>query len=163
MLEGQATIGGGCRSDELTLPGFVHDTCSTVHSLALASPFLSRLPLAEHGFEPVHPGAPLAHPLDDGTAVMLERSVPATAAGLGPDGDAYRRLFEPLVRQAEPLFGELLAPLRPPRHPLLLGSLRPQRGPLRGGLCPLALRGRARPRAAGRVLRPLDAVAASAR
>jgi phytoene dehydrogenase-like protein len=121
VLEGQATIGGGCRSAELTLPGFVHDTCSTVHSLALASPFLSRMPLAEHGFEPVHPGAPLAHPLDDGTAVMLERSVPATAAGLGPDGDAYRRLFEPLVREAEPLFGDLLAPLRPPRHPLLLG------------------------------------------
>jgi phytoene dehydrogenase-like protein len=121
VLEGQATIGGGCRSAELTLPGFVHDTCSTVHALALASPFLSRMPLAEHGFEPVHPGAPLAHPLDDGTAVMLERSVPDTAAGLGPDGEAYRRLFEPLVRHAEPLFGELLAPLRPPRHPLLLG------------------------------------------
>ena len=121
VFEGQPTIGGGCRSAELTLPGFVHDTCSTVHSLALASPFLSRLPLAEHGFEAVHPEAPLAHPLDDGTAVMLERSVAATAAGLGLDANAYRRLFEPLVRQAEPLFRELLAPLRPPRHPLLLG------------------------------------------
>jgi phytoene dehydrogenase-like protein len=121
VLEGQGTVGGGCRSAELTLPGFVHDTCSTVHSLALGSPLLSRLPLAEHGFEPVHPGAPLAHPLDDGTAVMLERSVPATAAGLGPDEDAYRRLFEPLVRDAEPLLRQLLAPLRPPRHPLLLG------------------------------------------
>jgi phytoene dehydrogenase-like protein len=121
VLEGQATVGGGCRSAELTLPGFVHDTCSTIHALALASPFLSRLPLAEHGFEPVHPGAPLAHPLDDGTAVMLERSVEQTAAGLGRDRDAYRRLFEPLVRQAEPLLRELLAPLRPPRHPLLLG------------------------------------------
>ena len=79
LLEGQETVGGGCRSAALTLPGFVHDTCSTVHALALASPFLSRLPLAEHGFEAVHPEAPLAHPLDDGTAVMLERSVDRTA------------------------------------------------------------------------------------
>jgi phytoene dehydrogenase-like protein len=76
----------------------VHDTCSTVHALALASPFLSDLPLAEHGLELLHPGAPLAHPLDDGSAVVLERSVEDTARGLGPDADAYRRLFDPLVR-----------------------------------------------------------------
>jgi phytoene dehydrogenase-like protein len=120
LLEGEATVGGGCRSAELTLPEFVHDTCSTVQSLALASPFLSALPLAEHGLAFVHPDAPLAHPLDDGTAVMLERSVGETAAGLGPDEHAYRRLFEPLVRDAEPLFSELLAPLRVPRHPLAL-------------------------------------------
>jgi phytoene dehydrogenase-like protein len=120
LFEGEETLGGGCRSAELTLPGFVHDTCSTVQSLALASPFLSALPLAEHGLEMVHPQAPLAHPLDDGTAVMLERSVGETAAGLGPDERAYRRLFEPLVGDAEPLFSELLAPLRVPRHPLAL-------------------------------------------
>ncbi|MEA2454982.1 MAG: hypothetical protein QOI45_1244 [Thermoleophilaceae bacterium] len=120
VLEGAATVGGGCRSAELTLPGFVHDTCSTVQTLALASPFLSRLPLGGHGFEPVHPDAPLAHPLDDGTAVILERSVSATAAGLGPDADAYRGLFEPLVREAGALFADVLGPLRPPRHPLLL-------------------------------------------
>jgi phytoene dehydrogenase-like protein len=120
VLEGEDTLGGGCRSAELTLPGFVHDTCSTVHALALASPFLSALPLAEHGFELAHPAAPLAHPLDDGSAVMLERSVEATARGLGPDESAYRRLFGPLVRDARRLFGDLLAPLRPPRHPLLL-------------------------------------------
>jgi phytoene dehydrogenase-like protein len=120
VFEGSETIGGGCRSAELTLPGFVHDTCSTVHALALASPFLSSLPLARHGLELVHPAAPLAHPLDDGTAVMLERSVGATAAGLGPDERAYRRMFDPLVRDAEVLFGSLLAPLRPPRHPLEL-------------------------------------------
>jgi phytoene dehydrogenase-like protein len=121
VLEGQATIGGGCRSAELTLPGFVHDICSTVHSLALASPFLRSLPLGEHGFEPVHPSAPLAHPLDDGTAVMLERSPAQTAAGLGADGAAYRRLIEPLVRAPDALFEEVLAPPRHvPRHPLLL-------------------------------------------
>jgi phytoene dehydrogenase-like protein len=120
VLERAETIGGGCRSDELTLPGFVHDTCSTVQALSLASPFLRELPLAEHGLELAHPQAPLAHPLDDGTAVVLERSVGETAAGLGPDEDAYRRLFEPLVGSADHLFGATLAPLQAPRHPLAL-------------------------------------------
>jgi phytoene dehydrogenase-like protein len=120
VIEGAEAVGGGCRSEELTLPGFVHDTCSTVHSLALVSPFLGRLPLAEHGLELVHPEAPLAHPLDDGSAVMLERSVEETARGLGPDEGAYRRLFDPLVRNAEALLHDLLGPARPPRHPLVL-------------------------------------------
>ena len=120
VLEGEDTVGGGCRSAELTLPGFIHDTCSTVHALALASPFLSTLPLAEQGLELAHPAAPLAHPLDDGSAVMLERSVEETARGLGPDESAYRRLFGPLVRDARALFGDVFAPLRPPRHPVLL-------------------------------------------
>ncbi len=125
VLEGSETIGGGCRSEELTLPGFVHDTCSTVHALALASPFLSRLPLAEHGLELVHPGAPLAHPLDDGSAALLERSVKQTADGFGRDADAYRRLFEPLVRTAPELLGEILGPLRPPRHPVAMARFAP--------------------------------------
>jgi phytoene dehydrogenase-like protein len=120
VLEGEETPGGGCRSDELTLPGFVHDTCSTVHALALASPFLRTLPLEGHGLELAHPETPLAHPLDDGTAVVLERSIEQTARGLGPDATAWRRLFEPLVRDADRLLPELLGPLRPPRHPLLL-------------------------------------------
>jgi phytoene dehydrogenase-like protein len=120
VLEAEDTLGGGCRSAELTLPGFVHDTCSTVHALALASPFLRTLPLADHGFTPVHPDAPLAHPLDDGTAVMLERSVDATSAGLGADEAAWRSLFAPLMRDADALFAGTLGPLRPPRHPLVL-------------------------------------------
>jgi len=120
VLEGEEVLGGGCRSAELTLPGFVHDTCSTVQSLALASPFLSGLPLADHGLELVHPDAPLAHPLDDGSAVVLERSVEQTARGLGADGAAYQRLLAPLVAHAEGLLGDILAPPRPPRHPLLL-------------------------------------------
>ena len=120
LIEGAQTLGGGCRSEELTLPGYVHDPCSTVHSLALASPFLSSLPLAEHGLELVHPDAPLAHPLDDGSAVVLERSVEETARGLGADAQAYRRLFDPLVRSADELMHEILGPLRPPRHPLVL-------------------------------------------
>jgi phytoene dehydrogenase-like protein len=121
VLEGEESVGGGCRSADLTLPGFVHDSCSTVHALALASPFLSRLPLARHGFEPAHPEAPLAHPLDDGSAVLMEHSVEETARGLGTDTSAYRRLFGPLVGEAEPLLRQLLGPLRPPRRPLLLG------------------------------------------
>jgi phytoene dehydrogenase-like protein len=125
VLEGSQTMGGGCRSEELTLPGFVHDTCSTVHALALASPFLRSLPLADHGLELVHPETPLAHPLDDGSAVLLERSVEETADGLGPDTDAYRRLFEPLVRRAPELMHEILGPLRPPRHPLVMARFAP--------------------------------------
>jgi phytoene dehydrogenase-like protein len=125
VIEGSEAVGGGCRSEELTLPGFVHDTCSTVHALALASPFLSSLPLAEHGLELLHPEVPLAHPLDDGSAVVLERSVEDTARGLGPDADAYRRLFEPLVRAAPELMREILGPLRPPRHPLVLARFGP--------------------------------------
>jgi phytoene dehydrogenase-like protein len=120
VLEGEETPGGGCHSAELTLPGFVHDTCSTVHSLALASPFLGKLPLERHGLELAHPEAPLAHPLDGGSAVMLERSVDLTARGLGPDERAYRRLFGPLVRDSHLLFRQLLGPLRPPRHPLAM-------------------------------------------
>ena len=120
LIEGAETLGGGCRSEELTLPGYIHDPCSTVHSLALASPFLSNLPLAKHGLELVHPDAPLAHPLDDGSAVVLERSVEETAQGLGADAQAYRRLFDPLVRSADELMQEILGPLRPPRHPLVL-------------------------------------------
>ena len=125
VLEGSDTLGGGCRSEELTLPGFVHDTCSTVHALALASPFLRSLPLADHGLELVHPGVPLAHPLDDGSAVLLERSVDDTAEGLGADGDAYRRLFDPLVQRTPELMREILGPLRPPRHPLVLARFGP--------------------------------------
>jgi phytoene dehydrogenase-like protein len=136
VLEGEETPGGGCRSAELTLPGFVHDTCSTVQSLALASPFLRTLPLAEHGLELAHPEAPLAHPLDDGTAVMLERSVVETAHGLGADEGPYNRLFGPLVRDSDLLFRELLGPLRPPRHPFAmarfgLSALLPARALLR--------------------------------
>ena len=118
VLEAAATIGGGTRTAELTLPGFRHDVCSAIHPLALASPFLRSLPLGEHGLAFAHPDIPLAHPLDDGTAVALQRSVDETAEGLGPDADAYRRLFEPLIRDWEALAEDLLGPLRIPRHPV---------------------------------------------
>jgi len=120
VLEAEQSIGGGMRSEELTLPGFVHDVCSTAHPLVPGSPFLSELPLGEHGLELVQPPAPLAHPLDDGSSVVLERSVEATAAALGPDASSYRGLFEPLVADAARLLPGVLGPLQPPRHPLSL-------------------------------------------
>jgi phytoene dehydrogenase-like protein len=119
VVERADTVGGGTRSAELTEPGFVHDVCSAIHSLTESSPFFAELSLTEHGLEFVHPQAPLAHPLDDGTAVLLERSVDETAAGLGADGQAYRRLFAPLVRDADRLVPFLLGPRPIPRHPLV--------------------------------------------
>jgi phytoene dehydrogenase-like protein len=120
VLEAHETVGGGTRSAELTLPGFVHDVCSAVHALVAGSAFFRGLPLEELGIELVHPPAPLAHPLDDGTAVLLERSVEETAAGLGEDAEAWRRLFGPLVDSSDDLLEDVLGSLRRPRHPLLL-------------------------------------------
>ena len=119
VVEGRDTVGGGARSAALTLPGFLHDVCSAVHPMAAGSPFFSTLPLSEHGLDWVHPPAPLAHPLDDGTAVMMERSVEATADGLGPDAASYSALFVPLVSDWDKLTVDILGPLRFPRHPLV--------------------------------------------
>lgn len=120
--EGQLTSGGGMRTMELTLPGFRHDVCSTVHALAAGSPFLRSLPLAAHGAELVHPAACLAHPLDDGHAVLMRRSCGETAESLGEDANAYRRLFAPLAARWDDLAAEILRPIGVPRHPLLMAS-----------------------------------------
>ena len=120
LVEGEEEIGGGVRSAPLTLPGFVHDVCSAVYPLGVASPFFATLPLAGHGLEWIHPPAPLAHPLDDGTAVQLERSFSATASSLGEDGEAWRRLLLPLAEGWPQLASDILAPPHLPRHPLLL-------------------------------------------
>ncbi|TMP92569.1 MAG: hypothetical protein E6L08_07855 [Verrucomicrobia bacterium] len=98
VLEANATIGGGARSAELTLPGFVHDLCSAVHPLAAGSPFFKTLPLDRFGLTWIQPDIPLAHPLDDGTAAFLHRDVDLTAAQLNIDGPAYGRLLKPLSR-----------------------------------------------------------------
>ena len=107
------------RSAELTLPGFVHDVCSAVVPLALASPFFRTLPLSQYGLAFIQPDAPLAHPLDDGTAVIVERSVEQTAAGLGRDGASYARLFGPLARDWAKLESLLLGAMKFPAHPLI--------------------------------------------
>src|SRR5438105_345222 len=109
VLEANATIGGGARSSsELTLPGFVHDLCSAIHPLALASPFFRELPLGGFGLEWIHPEIPLAHPLDGGDAACLHRDVNATADSLGEN--SYRKLMQPLVRDWEKLPNEFLQP-----------------------------------------------------
>ena len=120
VLEARDTIGGGARSAELTLPGFVHDICSAIHPLGAGSPFFRTLPLHEHGLRWIHPPAPLAHPLDDGTAAVLERSISATGATLGRDARAYWRLMAPLVRRWDAIADAILGPLRFPRHPRAL-------------------------------------------
>jgi phytoene dehydrogenase-like protein len=120
VFEAREEIGGGMRSAALTRPGFVHDVCSAIHPLVLGSPFFRGVPLAEHGLELIHPPVPLAHPLDDGSAVLLRRSVEETALDLGGDGDAYRSLMDPLVATADHLMAGVLGPLRVPRHPLAL-------------------------------------------
>ena len=117
VLEAEETIGGGTRSAELTLPGFVHDVCSAAHPLAVSSPFFRTLPLAAHGLEWIQPPVQLAHPFDDGTAILLERSVQKTCETLGRDAGAYRKLIQPLVDDWEYLAPELLRPLRLPRYP----------------------------------------------
>ncbi len=114
--------GGGARSGELTLPGFVHDLGSAVHPLAVGSPFFSRLPLHDHGLNWIWSSAQLAHPLDDGSAVTLEFDIGQTASQLDSDGPAYRKLFEPLVGNWPELARDVLGPLRFPQHPLLLAQ-----------------------------------------
>jgi len=121
LREAQATVGGGLRSAELTLPGFTHDVCSAVHPLAATSPFFRTLPLADFGLEWIHPPAPLAHPLDDGSAALLERSLDATAESLGPGGPDWRRLHAGFVRVWDDLSQDVLAPpLRFPHHPFMM-------------------------------------------
>jgi phytoene dehydrogenase-like protein len=118
-LEANATIGGGVRSAELTLPGFVHDVCSAIHPLALSSPFFQTLPLAHFGLEWIQPPVALAHPLDDGSAACLYQDLEKTGDSLGEDGRAWRGLMRPFVRNWKNLAGEFLQPvLHLPRHPI---------------------------------------------
>lgn len=120
IFEAADTLGGGTRTAELTLPGFRHDVCSAILPLVAGSPFFRSLELRQHGLRLLEPPVPLAHPLDDGTAVVLCRSVEDTAAGLGPDGGAYAGPLSPPVGSWGALAGMLLAPPRLPRHPMVL-------------------------------------------
>lgn len=110
VVEAQDRIGGGTRTAELTLPGFAHDVCSAVHPLGVGSPALSAWGLERHGLRWIHPGLPVAHPLDDGSAAVLERDLPGTAAALGPDAEAYAALVGPLVAAWPALARDVLAP-----------------------------------------------------
>ncbi len=121
VLEAADTIGGGCRSAALTLPGYVHDVGAAIHALGAGSPTMTALPLERHGLGWIHPEIPLAHPLDGGRAAVLHRALERTTAGLGDDGAAWRRLFEPLVADWDRLLpGVLGSVLSRPRHPLAM-------------------------------------------
>lgn len=120
VLEGASAFGGGLRSAELTLPGYVHDVCSSIHPLALGSPFMQTVPWDDLGVTWMQPDLPLAHPLDDGRAAALHRDIHATGATLGADSGAYVRLMQPLVDDWPKLMREFLGPLRVPRHPLAM-------------------------------------------
>jgi phytoene dehydrogenase-like protein len=137
VIEGHAELGGGTRTAELTLPGFKHDVCSAVHPLGELSPYLRTLPLAEHGLRWAHPASSVAHPLDDGDAVILRRSVAETAEALGADGRAYRALMEPFAALGPAFLEDLLGPLRIPRRPFSMArfglyGFRSARGLARG-------------------------------
>jgi phytoene dehydrogenase-like protein len=117
--EGAQTAGGGCRTAELTLPGYAHDVCSTVHPLLAASPFFRRARL--RGLKLLTPELAFAHPLEGGRAVTVGASVAGTAASLGADGRVYRRLLGPLVAECDAIVESALSPLTAlPRHPLAM-------------------------------------------
>src|SRR5712664_503799 len=119
VREAQPTIGGGARSAELTLPGFVHDVCSAVHPMAVSSPFLRSLPLADHGLQWIQPPLALAHLFDDAPPAVLDRNFDRTTATLDPDGEAYRRLIESMARNWDTLAQEILGPtVHIPSRPL---------------------------------------------
>ncbi len=123
LIEGAPAIGGGCRTEELTLPGFWHDVCSAAHPLAVASPFFQRFDLAARGVTLAWPEVEFAHPLDGGRAAIVSRSVAETAARLGADGRSYRRLIGPMTSHMEEICQAILAPLRkPPAHPLAVAG-----------------------------------------
>jgi len=121
VLEAEAIPGGAARTMELTLPGYWHDFGSAVHPLAAGSPFFSSLPLADHGLSWIHPPAPVAHPLDDGTAVVLERDLECAEAALGVDGPLWARLMRPFAASWPQLARDVMRPLPAfPAHPWLM-------------------------------------------
>ncbi len=117
LIEGKEQLGGGVKSEEIFYPGVVHDVCSAVHPMATISPFLKGLPLEQHGLEFLYPEIAAAHPLDDGSAGILYQSLERTIAELGADGEMYRRLIQPIVRDFEYLTPDILSPYRFPSSP----------------------------------------------
>lgn len=120
MFEASPTVGGGMRTGELMQPGFHHDICSAIHPLAASSPYLKNLPLDDYGLEWITPDFPVAHPMDDGTAVVMHHSMDETMDELGTDGSSYRSAMEPIADNWETLTADFLGPLRFPKHPFNL-------------------------------------------
>ncbi|OBI99900.1 FAD-dependent oxidoreductase [Mycobacterium alsense] len=127
VLEARDTVGGGARSGELTVPGLIHDHCSATHPFGVGSPFWEEIDLAGHGLVWKWPEVDCAHPLDDGTAGVLHRSIEATAAGMGPDGTRWRRAFGDLAANFDQLAEEFFRPIiHLPRHPIRLAAFGPR-------------------------------------
>ncbi|MBD1391495.1 phytoene desaturase family protein [Mucilaginibacter glaciei] len=122
LIEGKEEIGGGLRSAELTLPGFMHDICSAIHPLALASPYFKTLPLANYGLEYIQPTIAAAHPLDGGTAAVLLQSIGDTARLLGKDEVAYKSLMQSVTTNWPLIDADVLGPLHFPKDPLALAA-----------------------------------------
>jgi phytoene dehydrogenase-like protein len=120
LIEGKNVIGGGLRSAELTLPGFIHDICSAIHPLAKGSPFFKTLPLHQFGLEFISPEVNAAHPFDDGRASALYNSIEQTAEQFGGDSSSYKRIIEPLVKSWPNIVGDVLGPLHFPKNPIEL-------------------------------------------
>lgn len=120
LVEGKDTIGGGLRTAELTLPGYLHDVCSAVHPLAVGSPFFEKLPLSDHGLQYIYPPVAAAHPFDDGTAALLKNSIEETAFLLGDDEETYLQLMRPVVSDWGLVAPDLLGPLHFPKHSLAM-------------------------------------------
>jgi phytoene dehydrogenase-like protein len=120
LVEAHERVGGGLRTDELTLPGFRHDYCAAIHTMGVISPYYTQLPLAEHGLRWAFPEASVAHPLDDRPAAMLEASLEQTAGSLGDDARSYTRMLAPFLRNPHGLLRDLMAPLGIPKHPLAM-------------------------------------------
>jgi phytoene dehydrogenase-like protein len=118
VLEAADRPGGGCRSAELTRPGFIHDVCSAINPLAAASPFFAQLPLARHGVELIQPDLPAAHPLDGGRVAFMTRDVEETAQSMGRDARRYAKLMRPWAERAERVLPDFLRPIRIPKHPI---------------------------------------------
>lgn len=122
IFEASETVGGGMRTKELIEPGFHHDICSAIHPLAASSPFLKELPLQNFGLEWITPKYPLAHPMDDGSAIIMHSSLKITSELLGDDGKSYSRLMGPLSDNWDQLTKDFLGPLRFPRNPVRLAT-----------------------------------------
>jgi phytoene dehydrogenase-like protein len=120
VFEAADTIGGGCRSGEITLPGFTHDICAAVHPMGVVSPFFKELPLQRYGLEWVQSPAAVAHPFEDGTAAMLHQSLDKTGETIGEDGARWSHLMRPFVERADAVLADVLKPIRVPSHPLLM-------------------------------------------
>jgi phytoene dehydrogenase-like protein len=120
VLEANERIGGGVRTEEFTLPGFLHDVCSAIHPMAILSPFFQKLHLKQWGLQWIFSPAALAHPLPDGSAAILYNDINRTVESLGNDADKWRKLFTPFTHTPFSFFSEILRPIRIPRKPFLM-------------------------------------------